>query len=241
MFRDRAEAGRRLAERLAGHKGEHPIILALPRGGVAVGFEVAKALNAPLDLVMVRKIGAPTQPELAAAAIVDGDRPTIVVNRDVVDGLAIPAAYIEAEASRQLAEIERRRGLYLPGRSAVNPAGRTAIVVDDGIATGATTRAALRAVRHAEPKRLILAAPVAPPDAVADLARECDEIVCLAEPSFFGGISLFYEDFHQLEDDEVIALLDQARAFAEPSPAKPQGEPDAAGASYRRRRAEWLD
>jgi putative phosphoribosyl transferase len=237
VFRDRADAGRRLAERLAAHKGEHPVVLALPRGGVAVGFEVAKALAAPLDLLMVRKIGAPTQPELAAAAIVDGDRPTIVVNRDVVEGLAIPSTYIEAEAGRQLAEIARRRSLYLPGRLAVPLAGRTVIVVDDGIATGATTRAALRAARHAQPKRLILAAPVAPPDVAADLAAECDEVVCLAEPSFFGGISLFYDDFHQLEDGEVIALLDEARAFAEP-PAEPQAD---AGAGYQRRRAEWLD
>jgi putative phosphoribosyl transferase len=234
MFRDRSDAGRRLAERLLPHKGEHPIVLALPRGGVAVGLEVAKALSAPLDLVLVRKIGAPTQPELAAAAIVDGERPTIVVNRDVVDGLSIPARYIEEEADRQLKEIERRRSLYLPGRPSISPAGRIAIVVDDGIATGATTRAALRAVRHAGPKRLILAAPVAPPDVAADLASECDEVVCLAEPSFFGGISLFYDDFHQLDDGEVIALLDQARAFAEPAPVEPPGP-------FQRRRAEWLE
>jgi putative phosphoribosyl transferase len=235
VFRDRADAGRRLAERLLAHKNERPVVLALPRGGVAVGLEVARALSAPLDLVLVRKIGAPTQPELAAAAIVDGSRPTIVVNRDVVEGLAIPSRYIEEEADRQLAEIERRRSLYLPGRPSISPAGRTAIVVDDGIATGATTRAALRAVRHAGPKRLILAAPVAPPDVAADLARECDELVCLAQPSFFGGISLFYDDFHQLDDAEVIALLDQARDFAAPAPeAEPEG-------GFQRRRAEWLE
>jgi putative phosphoribosyl transferase len=236
LFRDRADAGRRLAERLLRFKGEHPVVMALPRGGVAVAFEVAKALDAPLDLVMVRKIGAPTQPELAAAAIVDGDPPIIVVNRDVVDGLAIPARYIDEEAERQLAEIERRRRLYLPGRASVSPAGRTAIIVDDGIATGATTRAALRAVRHAAPKRLVLAVPVAPPDVAADLAGECDEIVCLAEPSFFGGISLFYDDFHQLDDEEVIALLDQARRFGGGPP--PAAEPEG---GFQRRRAEWLE
>lgn len=235
MFRDRADAGRRLAERLQPHKDEHPVVLALPRGGVAVGFEVARALRAPLDLVMVRKIGAPTQPELAAAAIVDGTRPTIVVNRDVIDSLAIPAHYIEEEAERQLAEIERRRNLYLPGRPSISPSGRTAIIVDDGIATGATTRAALRAVRHAGPKRLVLAAPVAPPDVAADLARECDEVVCLAQPSFFGGISLFYDDFHQLDDAEVIALLDKARDFA-----TPELETESDG-SHHRHRAEWLE
>ena len=210
MFRDRTDAGRRLAAELVRFKGEDPVVLALPRGGVPVGFEIARALDAPMDLVMVRKIGAPMQPELAVGAVVDGSRPETVVNPDVVDALGIPVSYIEQEGARQLAEIERRRGLYLAGRDRIDVAGRTAIVVDDGIATGATVEAALRATRRAGPRRLVLAAPVAPPDTLQRLRPEVDEIVCLATPRFFGAISVYYGDFRQLSDDDVIDLLRRA-------------------------------
>ncbi|HVP29836.1 MAG TPA: phosphoribosyltransferase [Myxococcota bacterium] len=207
IFQDRRDAGRRLAEELARFKGPDTVVLALPRGGVPVGFEIAKALGAKLDLLLVRKIGAPYQPELAVAAVVDGEQTEIVRNDDLIRELGLDDAYVREEAERQVAEIERRRGLYLAGREPVAVAGRTAIVVDDGVATGATMRAALRAVRRRSPARLVLAVPVAPPDTVERLRGEVDELVCLSTPAYFGAIGAFYDDFHQLEDDEVRELL----------------------------------
>jgi putative phosphoribosyl transferase len=207
LFADRSEAGRRLAERLLRFKDERPVVLALPRGGVPVGFEVAQALDAPLDLVLVRKIGAPFQPELAVGAVVDGGRAETVVNEDLVREFQIPESYIAEESARQLEEIERRRDLYLAGRVRVPVEGHTAIVVDDGIATGATMEAALHATRRANPKRLVLATPVAPPDTIERLRPQADEVVCLAMPRLFGAIGAFYEDFRQVNDEEVVDLL----------------------------------
>jgi putative phosphoribosyl transferase len=218
-FADRSEAGRRLAEALQFLQDQRPVVLALPRGGVPVGYEVAKALRAPLDLVLVRKIGAPFQPELAIGAVVDGERPELVVNQDVVDEYCIPEGYLESERQRQLEEIERRRRLYLAGRPHAEVRGRTAIVIDDGIATGATMEAALRATRRADPRRLVLAVPVAPPDTLERLRPEVDEVVCLMVPDFLGAIGSFYRDFRQLDDDEVIALLQQAAGWAGPERA----------------------
>jgi putative phosphoribosyl transferase len=212
LFADRAEAGRRLAERLARFKSEQPLVLALPRGGVPVGFEVAQALGAPLDLILVRKIGAPFQPELALGAVVDGDRPETVLNRNVVEELQIPERYLERERARQLEEIERRRRLYAAGRPRIDAHDRTAIVVDDGIATGATMEAALHATRRAGPRRLVLAVPVAPPDTIERLRPQVDEIECLLTPADLGAIGRFYADFRQLSDGEVIALLERAAA-----------------------------
>jgi putative phosphoribosyl transferase len=180
-----------------------------------VAYEVAKALAAPLDIVLVRKIGAPGNPELAAGAVVDGASPEIVVNPDIVAQLQIPDAYIQREGLRQLAEIERRRKLYLGDRARAAIAGKTAIVVDDGIATGATTRVALQAVRRQKPARLVLAVPVAPPETVAALEAEVDELICLSTPEEFGAIGYFYADFRQVGDDEVIDLLRRA-----PQPAR---------------------
>ena len=148
MFSDRAEAGRRLAEQLQRFKADQPLVLALPRGGVSIGVEIARALAAPLDVVLVRKIGAPFQEELAIGAVADGEHPEMVVNREIVTLLNLPESYLDEERDRQLIEIERRRKLYLAGRSRPAIAGKTAIVVDDGIATGATMRAALLAVRR---------------------------------------------------------------------------------------------
>ena len=215
VFTDRTEAGRRLAEQLERFKDQEPVVLALPRGGVPVAYEVAKALEAPLDLVLVRKIGAPFQPELAIGAVVDGERPELVINRDVVDEYRIPESYLESERRRQLEEIERRRQLYLAGRPRVPVRDRTAIVIDDGIATGATMEAALHATRRAGPKRLVLAVPVAPPDTLERLRPEVDEVVCLMVPAFLGAIGSFYRDFRQLGDDEVIELLRQAAQWAD--------------------------
>lgn len=210
MFRDRQDAGRRLGQELLRYKDEHPVVLALPRGGVPVGFEIAQALGAPLDVLLVRKLGAPQQPELAAGAVVDGDRPEIVTNPEVIAGYGIGEDYIAAEAKRQLAEIERRRALYTGTRPPVDVAGKTVIVVDDGIATGATVRAALHALARRQPKKLVLAVPVAPPETIERLRREADEVVCLEAPPALGAISMFYADFRQLEDDEVVSLLELA-------------------------------
>jgi len=216
MFANRTEAGQQLATELVRFKGENPCVLALPRGGVPVGIEIARALDAPLDLVLVRKIGAPDQLELAIGAVVDGARPEVVLNDEIIRVLGIPEQYIAEESARQLKEIERRRQAYLAGRPRVDIAGRTALIVDDGIATGATIRAAILATRRAQPKRLVLAVPVAPTDTVAALRKEADEVVCLEEHDPFGAIGYYYFDFRQVSDDKVRDLMAQA---AMPAPA----------------------
>lgn len=213
LFTDRHEAGRRLAKRLLALKDKRPVVLALPRGGVPVGFEVARALAAPLDLVLVRKIGVPQQEEFALAAVADGEHPELVVDRGLMDSLDISPEYLEAAKSAALQEIERRRHVYLGDRPPVDVAGCTAIVVDDGIATGATMLAALRATRRRGPARLVIAVPVAPGDRLERLRGEADEIVCLDTPADFFAVGQFYREFPQLRDAEVVALLDQARAF----------------------------
>ena len=212
-YADRADAGRRLADKLAHLKDRQPIILALPRGGVAVGFEIARALDAPLDVVLVRKIGVPWQPELALGAVTDGAHPEVFVDRDLAASLDIPEDYIREETAGQLAEIERRRKSYCEGRPPPEIGGHTAIVVDDGIATGATMRVALQAVRRRNPARLVLAVPVAPPDTLANLGEEADETVCPETPSGLGAIGFYYRDFHQMSDDEVTDLLARARSL----------------------------
>lgn len=210
MFIDRDDAGRRLAAALLRFKDEHPCVLALPRGGVPVAYEVAKALEAPMDLVLVRKIGAPFQPELAVAAVVDGSRPELVVNERLVEELGLTDDFIAKEEAKQLREIERRRQLYLGGRSRLDVSGKTAIIIDDGIATGATIRSAIHATRRAKPKRIVLAVPVAPVQTLADLRSEVDEIVCLESYEDFGAIGLYYRDFTQVDDDVVRELLARA-------------------------------
>jgi putative phosphoribosyl transferase len=210
MFRDRKDAGERLAERLAHHKDRRPVVLALPRGGVAVALEIARRLAAPLDIVLVRKIGVPWQPELALGAVTDGAQPEVYLDERMVRDLAIPDDYVKEAVARETAELERRRQAYCAGRPPVEVAGRTAIVVDDGIATGATMRVALRAVRRRGPARLVLAAPVAAPETLAALAAEADEAVCVKAPAGLGAIGFHYEDFHQMSDAEVTALLAQA-------------------------------
>ena len=211
-FDDRRDAGRQLGSRLLELGLPDPVILALPRGGVPVGVEVAAILRAPLDLVLVRKIGAPGHEELAAGAVVDGSRPELVVNPDVLRSFGVDEAYLAAEEKRQLAEIERRRALYLAGRSRPSLAGRTAIVVDDGIATGATVRAALHAVRRAGPAELVLAVPVAAASVLKRLEPEADRIVCLHAPRDLMAVGQFYRDFGQIEDAEVVALLSTSDA-----------------------------
>lgn len=211
-FADRQEAGQRLAALLERYRQEAPVVLALPRGGVAIGEKISEALSCPLDIVLVRKIGAPGQPELAVGAVVNGENPQIVVNDDVVAALALPTGYVEQTAQQELKEIARRRKLYLGRHAPIALEDKTAIVVDDGLATGATAKAALRAVRNRHPRRLVLAVPVAPPDTLAALAPECDAIECLQQYGGFGAIGFFYADFHQMSDEEVIALLERAAA-----------------------------
>jgi len=206
-FRNRTEAGQQLAAALIGYKDQQPAILALPRGGVPVAAEVAAALKAPLDLILVRKIGVPFQPELAMGAVVDGETPITVRNEDVIQLSRIDEAEFKAVCDRELAEIERRRQRYLGNRERTEVAGHTAIVIDDGIATGATTRAALRATRMRNPKKLVLAVPVAPTDTIAELRSEADDVVCLEDHEFFGAIGLYYADFRQVSDQEVIEML----------------------------------
>jgi len=206
-FRNRSEAGRKLALRLKRYKDQQPVILALPRGGVPVAAEVAAALDAPLDLVLVRKIGVPSQPELAMGAVVDGGSPIVIRNEDVIRLAGVDEAEFQAVCDNELAEIERRRQRYLGGRERVDVKMRLAIVIDDGIATGATTRAALRATRMREPKKLVLAVPVAPTDTLAAMQEEADEVICLEDHEIFGAIGYFYDDLRQMTDQEVTDIL----------------------------------
>lgn len=206
-FHDRFDAGRRLGALLQHLKEKDPVVLALPRGGVAIGREVARGLGAPLDIVLVRKIGVPWQPELALGAVSDGAEPQIFIDAAMQKALAIPDDFLREETARQLTELERRRRIYCADRPPVAVEGRTAIVVDDGIATGATMRVALRAVRRRKPSQLVLAAPVAAPETLAALKDEADEMVCVATPAGLGAIGYYYEDFHQMSDAEVTQLL----------------------------------
>ena len=207
MFADRADAGRQLASQLLHLKDESPVVLGLPRGGVVVAAEIAKALNAPLDVLVVRKIGAPLQPELALGAVSDAAGMRRVVNEPLIRALGVDDEYMERAAREQYEVVLRRLAIYRGDRPAVPIDGRTVIVVDDGIATGATVQAALRALAQAAPKKLVLAVPVAPPDTLQDLAREVDEVVALASPPNFRAVGQHYQRFDQTTDEEVIELL----------------------------------
>lgn len=206
-FVDRAEAGRKLAAALKKFQDQRPVVLALPRGGVPVAREIAAALGAPIDLVLVRKIGVPDQPELAMGAVVDGPDPLVVRNEDVIRLAGVSEAEFDSVRDRELAEIRRRRAEYLGSRPHPDLIDRVVIAVDDGIATGATTRAALRALRKQEPRRLILAVPVAPTETLDGLSTEADEIVCLEAHDVFGSIGAFYRDFAQVTDRQVKEIL----------------------------------
>lgn len=220
-FADRRAAGRALAKALTARNLAAPVILALPRGGVPVAAEIASALKAPLDIVLVRKIGVPFQRELAVAAVVDGAQPEVVVNEDVTQLAGVTRDYIDAGVVQELQEIERRRQVYLQGRVRVPLEGRTVVLVDDGIATGATVRAAVRALKRKALNALILAVPVAPLETIEALKSEVDEIFCLRMPEPFVAIGVHYADFHQVSDDEVVRLLaEQTDQRAQPHRAK---------------------
>ena len=216
-FTDRTEAGKELAKLLLALKLDDPVVLALPRGGVPVAAEIARALKAPLDLILVRKIGVPFQRELAVAAVVDGGEAEIVVNDEVMTLAGGTQNYIAEQTRIELDEIERRRRVYLEGRPRVPLEGRNLILVDDGIATGASIRAAIAALLRKSPKSLILAIPVAPRETIKLLRGKVDEIVCLKIPEPFNAIGLHYRDFHQVPDEEVVRLMRAVDAAPEPS------------------------
>jgi putative phosphoribosyl transferase len=229
MLANRRSAGRELGERLQHLRQENPVVLALPRGGVPVGFEIAARLEAPLEIVLVRKIGVPWQPELALGAVVDGADPQVIINEALAADLAIDESYIADETARQLQEIERRRRVYLGDRPPVPLAGRTVIIVDDGIATGSTVRAVLRTVRKAGAGRIVLAVPVAPDDTIERLRAEVDEIVCVSSPSPFIAVGAHYAEFPQLADADVVALLEERHQAMTRSACKPRGAQTSSG------------
>jgi predicted phosphoribosyltransferase len=211
VFKNRLDAGQRLARELAGYRGLDPVILALPRGGAAVAAPIAQALDAELDLILVRKIGVPMQPELAMGAIVDGAEPYLVRNEDVISFEDVSPDEFRKVCESELTEIERRRKLYFKGRRRAEVRGRIVIIVDDGIATGATVRAAIQAIRKRSPKELILAVPVAPANTIQELSSQLDNILCLQCLDPFYAIGSCYQDFHQVTDEKVIAILSKAR------------------------------
>ncbi|MFI6575736.1 phosphoribosyltransferase [Nocardiopsis sp. NPDC050513] len=212
VFHDRVDAGRRLAgllrERLGASGDEDVVVLGLPRGGVPVAFEVARRLHAPLDVIVIRKLGVPHQPELAMGAIGEGG--VRVVNDQIVRATGVSAPALESVRRREQAELDARVERFRGGRTRVPVTGRTVVVVDDGVATGATARAACQVARAQGADRVVLAVPVGSPDSVAGLRRVADEVVCLQEPEFFQAVGEWYEEFSQTPDREVVALLERA-------------------------------
>ena len=209
-FTDRRDAGRQLAAALAHLRNQHPVVLALPRGGVPVAFEVARALAAPLDVLLVRKIGAPGNPEFGLGAVTEGDDTPPVLDPDLLRLVEPDPGYLDAEVARQRAAIAERRALYAGARPRIAVEGRVVVLVDDGIATGGTARAALRALRAKRPARLVLAAPVAAPDSASALLGDADEVVAVLQPAWLRSVGENYGDFQPTEDSEVIRLLRNA-------------------------------
>jgi predicted phosphoribosyltransferase len=211
-FKDRPEAGRLLGEALKVRRGQDPVVLGLPRGGVPVAYQVALALGAQLDVVVVRKLGVPFQPELAMGAI--GEYGVRVLDREVIRAAGVAEAEVEAVEGRERLELERRTQRFRRNRTRVALRDRTAVVIDDGIATGSTARAACRVARVLGARRVTLAVPVAPSAAIAELADAVDELVCLESPRIFLSVGSWYRDFSQTSDDEVVALLQRAETSA---------------------------
>ncbi|MEI2296471.1 phosphoribosyltransferase [Ensifer sp. MJa1] len=210
LFEDRADAGRQLARAIESEDLTDPLVMALPRGGVPVGYEIAMHIGAPLEILIVRKIGAPGQKEFGLGALVDGEEPELVLNPQAVRLVRPPEGYVKAETERQHAEILRRRALYFGDRAWTSPRDRDVILVDDGIATGGTVRAAIKALSRMGARRLLLAVPVAPKSELAELRGAVDRIICLATPFNFRAVGLHYRDFEQTSDEEVIALMEKA-------------------------------
>ena len=206
MFKDRVEAGKKLAKKLSGLK--NPVCLAIPRGGVVIGLEVAKSLECPMDIVVARKLGAPGNPELAIGAVTaEGD---LVLDDALIERIEVSHDYILEKQEEQIKEAERREKTYRSGRKALSLRGKTAILVDDGLATGATMEAAVRSVRRKKAVKVIIAVPVAPLETVARLKKSVDEVVVLAAPESFWAIGQFYEHFPQVSDEEVIEILTES-------------------------------
>ncbi|TGQ50133.1 phosphoribosyltransferase [Mesorhizobium sp. M1C.F.Ca.ET.193.01.1.1] len=207
MFRDRQEAGQRLALELAKLTLQDPVVLALPRGGVPVASEVAKVLKAPLDLILVRKVGAPGNPELAVAAIVDGDPADVVLNREIVEAYSLGDDELRVLIARERPELERRRTAYRGGHAPLSVDGKTVIVVDDGAATGTTMKVAIRALKRRSPRKVVVAVPVAPADTATELAQEADLLICPSQPARFRALSYYYAKFPQVSDGEVLDIM----------------------------------
>jgi len=207
IFNDRRDAGKKLAEKLVKFKEERPVILAIPRGGVVIGREIANALNAPLSIIVPRKLGAPYNPELAIGAVTRDGSTTL--NEELIVSMNVSQSYIEKEKKRQMDEIERRIEKYKTME--IELRDRVVILVDDGIATGATMLAAIKSVEKKYPKKIVLAVPVGPPDTIKEMGRGVDEVVCLYTPAFFMAIGSFYRNFEQTTDDEVIEILKSFR------------------------------
>lgn len=206
-FRDREDAARRLAEELRSYRGASPLVLAVPRGAVPMGRIVAEALGGELDVALVHKLGAPGNPEYAIGAVAETGE---VVMSDAPDVAGVPRSYVEEETGRQLAALRARRARYTPGRGAADPRGRVVIVVDDGIATGSTLKAALEVVRGRAPRELVAAVAVAPEESIAALEPLADRVVCLETPPRFYAVGQFFDDFRQVGDDEVVEILGEA-------------------------------
>ncbi|MGQ9722054.1 MAG: phosphoribosyltransferase [Candidatus Jordarchaeum sp.] len=209
MFRDRVDAGKKLAKELLEYKGTNPVVLAIPRGGVVVGYEVAKELAVPLDIVVPRKIPAPHNPELGIGAVAqDG---TIIIDPEIKKYVSFSEEYVQEEAERQIKEIERRTKAYRGDREPISVEKRVVILVDDGLATGVTMRAAIRSIRKKNPQKIVVAVPVGPPSTVKKIEEEADEVISLVIYEPFEAVGQFYSDFSQTSDSEVISLLQKAK------------------------------
>ncbi len=221
LFEDRADAGRRLAGRLASYADERPVVFALPRGGVPVGAEVSRALGAPLEVIVARKLGAPGQPEFGIGAVAPGG--VRILNERAVQVLGIPEDYLDRVSAHESAEAERRLRLFRGDRPYPDLETRTAILVDDGLATGVTARAALLALRRLNPRWLVLAVPVCAPQTAELLRPETDDLVCLLMPTDLEAVGFWYRNFEQVPDEEVVRLLEEARRFAGPDTGTAEG------------------
>ena len=216
-FSDRVEAGKRLASAMRDFAGKNGIVLAIPRGGVVVGYEIAKALSLPLDVIIPRKIGAPDNPELAIGAMTEDG--TIILDDNLITYIGVPRDYIKAESERQKHEIERRLKLYRQNEPYPSLKALDVIIVDDGIATGSTMKAALASVKNRGASTVTVAVPVGPPSTIKELKKQADRVVCLYAPEYFQAIGQFYTDFNQTTDEEVIQLLKQSKQKSREKPA----------------------
>ena len=216
-FSDRVDAGKRLASALKDFAGKNGIVLAIPRGGVVVGFEIARALNLPLDVIIPHKLGAPDNPELAIGAVAEDG--TMILDDNLIDYMGVPRDYIQAEAERQKVEIQRRLKLYRQDAPYPNLKGLDVALVDDGIATGSTMKAALASVKNRGAATVTVAVPVGPPSTIKELKKQADRVVCLYTPEYFAAIGQFYTDFSQTTDEEVIQLLKENRQSITRKPA----------------------